>query len=63
MVVETQKGIKEEAPTNSMGFSSSIAGTGKIDTFDPLLKDKKKNRVLTRFKDLVKDDKRNRKSN
>jgi hypothetical protein len=32
------KKIKEdEAPTNVMGTSSSISGTGNIDTFDPLL--------------------------
>lgn len=29
--------IKEDAPTNSMGASSSVAGTGAIDTFDPIL--------------------------
>jgi hypothetical protein len=30
--------IKEdEAPTNVMGHSSSVSGTGSIDTFDPLL--------------------------
>ena len=27
----------ESAPTNSMGYSSSTAGTGQIDTFDPIL--------------------------
>jgi hypothetical protein len=36
-----KKGLKEDAvtgaPTNSMGSSSSTAGTGPIDTFDPLL--------------------------
>jgi hypothetical protein len=31
---ETESG----APANSMGSSSSIAGSGGIDTFDPLLK-------------------------
>ena len=35
--------VKEEAPTNMMGNSSSTAGTGPIDTFDPLMKNKKKN--------------------
>ena len=34
------KKIKEEAPTNAMGTSSSISGTGNIDTFDPLIKTK-----------------------
>ncbi len=31
------KPIKEESPTNSMGASSSIPGTGAIDTYNPLL--------------------------
>lgn len=39
---KTNKKIKEneggEAPTNAMGHSSSVSGTGNIDTFDPLLK-------------------------
>jgi len=36
--------IKEdgEAAPNAMGASSSTAGTGGIDTFDPLLKKPKK---------------------
>jgi hypothetical protein len=29
--------IKEEAPTNVMGASSSTPMTGNVDTFDPLL--------------------------
>ena len=33
--------IKEDAPTNSMGASSSTAGLGPIDTYDPLLKTKR----------------------
>lgn len=33
-------GIKEEAPTNSMGVSSSTSGP--INTYDPFLKSKKK---------------------
>lgn len=32
-----KKYIREDAPTNSMGASSSVAGTGAIDTFDPIL--------------------------
>lgn len=32
-----KKYFKEDAPTNSMGASSSVAGTGAIDTFDPIL--------------------------
>jgi len=39
-----KKKINEEAPTNVMGTSSSVAGSGPIDTFDPLLK----------FKSLIK---------
>lgn len=33
----TKVKIKEEFPTNVMGNSSSTAGTGPIDTFDPML--------------------------
>src|SRR6478752_4582753 len=29
--------LSEAAPTNSMGTSSSTAGTGAIDTFDPVI--------------------------
>ena len=29
--------LQEAAPTNSMGASSSVAGTGNIDTFDPIM--------------------------
>jgi hypothetical protein len=49
-----KKIVKEDAPTNSVGTSSSIAGTGAVDTYDPLLtkKIKKISRVLKRFKDL-----------
>lgn len=32
----------EGVPANAMGSSSSTAGTGGIDTYDPLLKMKKK---------------------
>jgi len=34
--------LKEEFPTNAMGASSSTAGSGPVDTFDPILKLKKK---------------------
>jgi hypothetical protein len=45
------KKIKEdEAPTNVMGNSSSVSGTGPIDTFDPLLFLKKKKKIITRKK-------------
>lgn len=44
-----KKEIKEEGeafssttPVNAMGSSSSTAGTGGIDTYDPLMKMKKK---------------------
>jgi len=44
------KPIKEDgiaaAPVNAMGASSSTAGTGGIDTFDPLLLKKKKLRTI-----------------
>lgn len=30
--------VTEEAPTNVMGTSSSVTGSGPIDTFDPLLR-------------------------
>ena len=46
------KPIKEDgiaaAPVNAMGASSSTAGTGGIDTFDPLFKKKKLRTILTR---------------
>jgi hypothetical protein len=37
-------------PVNNMGTSSSTAGTGGIDTYDPLLKRKKKLREIIRRK-------------
>lgn len=43
--------IKEDAPANSMGSSSSTAGTGGVDTFDPVMKTKKL-RLITRKKTL-----------
>jgi len=58
-----KKNIKEDAPTNSMGTASSVTGTGKIDTFDPLMKKNKKVKILTRFKDFIKNDKRARTPN
>jgi hypothetical protein len=56
------KHIVEDSPTMSMGTSSSSTGAGKITTFDPLMKTNKKTKILTRFKDLGLNDKRNRKS-
>lgn len=41
-----KKKLKEEAPTNSMGSSSSVASTGSIDTFSPVMKKKKKLRNI-----------------
>jgi len=43
--------LKEEAPTNAMGTSSSTSGTGPIDTFDPILSLKKK--IMARGKPQV----------
>lgn len=40
------------AATNAMGGSSSTAGTGGIDTFDPLLKSKKNLRAIVKRKTL-----------
>lgn len=46
--------IKEDGeggvPANAMGSSSSTAGTGGIDTYDPLLQNKKKKlrNIITR---------------
>jgi hypothetical protein len=37
-------------PVNNMGTSSSTAGTGGIDTYDPLLKRKKKLREIIKRK-------------
>jgi hypothetical protein len=48
--------IKEDgiapAPVNAMGGSSSTAGTGGIDTFDPLMKKPKKLRDILSRKTL-----------
>jgi hypothetical protein len=51
MEKDPKKIVKEDTPTNSMGTSSSVAGSGAVDTYDPLMR-KKKPRVLKRFKDL-----------
>jgi hypothetical protein len=46
---ETESGV----PANAMGGSSSTAGTGGIDTYDPLLqKSKKKLRTIVTRKTL-----------
>lgn len=51
--------VKEEvsanfagAATNAMGGSSSTAGTGPVDTIDPLLKSKKNLRAIVKRKTL-----------
>ena len=46
-----KKELKEEAPTNSIGTSSSTSGTGSIDTLDPIISVKKKI-LKKRFDDL-----------
>jgi hypothetical protein len=37
-----EDGVVSAVPANAMGGSSSTAGTGGVDTFDPLLNQKKK---------------------
>jgi hypothetical protein len=37
-----EDGTVSAVPANAMGTSSSVAGTGGIDTYDPLLKKPKK---------------------
>ena len=47
-------GTPSAVPVNSMGSSSSTAGTGGIDTFDPLLqKNKKKLRSIIKRRPLI----------
>jgi Major capsid protein Gp23 len=36
-ILSSENLLTEEAPTNVMGTSSSVSGTGPIDTFDPIL--------------------------
>ena len=38
--------MESAVPANAMGASSSTAGTGGIDTFDPLMGNKKKKKKL-----------------
>lgn len=47
-------------PANIMGTSSSTAGTGSIDTIDPLLKTKKLRSIVKRktLQDLSKNESR-----
>jgi hypothetical protein len=48
--------LREMAPTCSMGMSSSVHGTGGIDTYDPHLKRK----PLRRFKEVTKNAKKDK---
>jgi hypothetical protein len=45
-----EDGVVSAVPANAMGGSSSTAGTGGIDTFDPLMKKPKKklSEIITR---------------
>ena len=43
--------LAEDAPTNSMGLSSSTPGRGAVDTFDPILK---RNAIVRRFVNIWK---------
>ena len=48
-----EDGMVSAVPANAMGGSSSTAGTGGIDTYDPLLqKPKKKLRTIVTRKTL-----------
>jgi len=40
--IKEDGGTVSAVPANAMGTSSSVAGTGGIDTYDPLLKKPKK---------------------
>ena len=47
-IIKGKRGLKEQAPTNSMGGSSSTAGP--IQTFDPILTSTlKRNKLLQRW--------------
>lgn len=52
MVKEEDSANFAGAATNIIGGSSSTAGTGPIDTIDPLLKSKKKLRAIVARKPL-----------
>lgn len=49
--------LKEQSPINSMGSSSSTHGTGNIDTYDPIISNKKQ-KLFTRLLPIVKNIKR-----
>jgi hypothetical protein len=46
--------IIEDVPCNSMGTSSSTAGTGAIDIFDPVLKVQLKKNQKSKITSLLK---------
>ena len=52
------KELKEDAPTNSLGASSSTPGTGPVDTYDPILFQHKKivRRIVGTWKKGVQND-------
>jgi hypothetical protein len=55
-----EDGTASAVPVNAMGGSSSTAGTGGIDTYDPLLsKPKKKLRSIISRKPLIAASKEN----
>lgn len=45
-IKENGEAFSSTTPSNAMGFSSSTAGTGGIDTYDPLLKKNKNKKSL-----------------
>lgn len=45
MVKLKEDGVVSAVPANAMGGSSSTAGTGGIDTYDPLFGQKKKKKL------------------
>lgn len=45
-----EDGVVSSVPVNAMGSSSSTAGTGGVDTYDPLMKTPKKKKL----RDIVK---------
>jgi hypothetical protein len=49
VAAEQGKTKNEEAPTNSMGLSSTIHGTGSVDSYDPLLARKRNRKILKRI--------------
>lgn len=56
--IKEDMGVASAVPVNAMGTSSSVAGSGGIDTFDPLMKIiKRKSPVQTvkkKLRDIIK---------